>query len=326
MKIMLIGLGRWGYNHLRLLLSLPIDLYVADTDPKRLADAVKAGILPERAASDYRQFRDSVDAAVVVTPAQSHFAICNDLLDAGKDVFVEKPLTIDPTEARQLSDKAKLLSRIVQVGHIFRFDPASTWISEAIARGDFGAVRMIRADFSGFKRPRNDTGVMLADAIHFVDLCNYFLHANPNRVSAHLMDGLGRGMEDSAVVVLDYDLPAGHVQAVVESNYFIPGKHRSVVVVGEKLTAECDFNASQYKIKASENRHEVKGLDAAAIEGTVHQIESTPEEPLRAELTAFLDSVKTRKLPLADAEVGYDAVRILDAAYRSVKEQRTITL
>ena len=90
-KILLIGLGRWGANHLRNLNNLPVELYVAEIGEKQLEPARKLGLPPERLATDWRKFLPKVDGVVVVTPAQSHFALCKECIEAGKDVFVEKP-------------------------------------------------------------------------------------------------------------------------------------------------------------------------------------------------------------------------------------------
>jgi UDP-N-acetylglucosamine 3-dehydrogenase len=326
MKVLLIGIGRWGANHLRVLHSLPVELFVSELDPKRLETARKLGIAESHLGNDYRQFTAQVDAAVVVTPAPSHFALCRQFLEAGKDVFVEKPLTLLPDESRQLAQLAAQTGRILQVGHIFRFDPATQWLRRSVQEGLFGRVNILRGHFGGFKRPRNDSGVMFADGIHFVDLFNYILNATPQSVLAIHHDFMGRGLEDASLVSLEYDTPAGRTWATVENDYFYPGKFREVILVGEKCSAVCDFNASQYKIKLHENRHARDGNDFKAIEGEVKQIECAPEEPLLAELRAFVKSVQTREKPLADGWAGHEAVRVLDAALQSARSGQKVML
>src|SRR5260370_29578415 len=97
-RIILIGLGRWGANHLRVLQLMPIDLFVADSDPERLNSS---RVSQSHRSADAHSLFSIIDAAVVVTPAQIHFEICRDLLDAGKDVFVEKPISLKSAEARE---------------------------------------------------------------------------------------------------------------------------------------------------------------------------------------------------------------------------------
>jgi UDP-N-acetylglucosamine 3-dehydrogenase len=325
-KVLLLGIGRWGANHLRVLHSLPIELYVSELDGKRLEAARKLGIPDARLSTNYKDFAGLIDAAVVVTPAQTHFPLCRELLEAGKDVFVEKPLTLAPEESKQLAELADQKKRVLQVGHIFRFDPATQWIRDAIQSGKFGRVNILRGHFGGFKRPRNDSGVMFADGIHFVDLFNYFLNATPASVLAIHHDFMGRGMDDVSLVSLEYETPMGNTWATVENDYFFPGKFRDVTVVGEKLSAVCDYNVAQYKIKAYENRHVRDGADFKGVEGMMTQIECAPEEPLLAELRAFIKSVQTRQKPLADGWAGYDAVKVLDAALESARTGQRVKL
>lgn len=325
-KLLLLGLGRWGNNHLRVLHRLPIELYVAEIDPKRWDAARKLGLPEDRLTTRHRDFLDCIDAAVVVTPAQTHFPLVKEFIEAGKDVFVEKPITLISTEAQALAELAEARKRILQVGHIFRFDPATEWLRQQVAQGRFGRVQMLRSQFSGFKRPRNDSGVAFADAIHFIDLINYILGSRPTSVHAVYQDFLGRGMEDAALISMQYASEGGPVWGIVEANYFIPGKYRDLVVTGSQLSAMCDFNVAQYKIKTYENRHQRAGADFAATEGIVQQVECPPEEPLLAELSAFVDSIQTRQSPRATGWDGFQSVRILEAAARSAITGQTIAL
>jgi len=200
------------------------------------------------------------------------------------------------------------------------------WLRDAVQNGEFGKVNMLRGHFGGFKRPRKDSGVMFADGIHFVDLFNFILGALPKSVLAMHRDFMGRGMDDVSLLSLEYDTRYGKTWATVENDYFIPGKFREVIVCGDKLSAVCDYNVAQYKIKTYENKHVREGKDVKATEGAVRQVECPPEEPLLAELRAFIDSIKTRAKPLADASAGYDAVRVLNAAQESVKTGRAVEL
>jgi predicted dehydrogenase len=326
MKILLVGLGRWGINHLRNLHSLPVELYAAEVGDKQLEPARKIGLPAERLTTNYRDFLGKIDGVVIATPAQTHYTLCREFLEAGQDVFVEKPMTIANEESKQLAELAQKHKRILQVGHILRFDPASIWLRDAVQKGGFGKVKMMRGHFGGFKRPRNDSGVMFADGVHFVDLFNFILGALPRRVLAIHQDFMGRGVEDASFVSLEYETPSGKIWATVENDYFTPGKFREIIVCGDQMSAVCDFNISQYKIKTYANRHERNGGDVKATEGTVTQIETSPEEPLQAELRAFLHSMKTRSTPLSDAQSGYDSVRILNAALESAKTGKAVEM
>jgi UDP-2-acetamido-3-amino-2,3-dideoxy-glucuronate N-acetyltransferase len=327
MKILLLGIGHWGANHLRVLKSLPVELFVAELDCKRLDSAREQSGLDDRHLSNnHRDFAGQVRAAVVVTPAPSHFDLCRELLESGKDVFVEKPITLESKHAKTLADLAEQKKCLLQVGHIFRFDPASQWLRDAIQGGQFGRVKLLRGNFSGFKRPRNDSGVTFADAIHFVDLFNFVMRAVPVRVTAHLQDFLGRGMDDESFIGMEYAHANGSIWATVETGYHSPGKFREVTVIGDELSAICDFNVAQYKVKTFQNRHVQAGTDYQAVEGGMRQLEFPPEEPLRLQLGAFIESIQTRQAPIADAWAGYEAVRVLEAALKSARTGQTVDL
>ena len=325
-RILLIGLGRWGANHLRVLQSMPVDLFVAEHDPERLN---ASGVPQNHRTADARSLFPIIDAAVVVTPAQSHFEICRDLLEAGKDVFVEKPITLKSADAKELTELAKRNALILQVGHIFRFDPASVWMRDAIAEGRFGEIKMLRAIFGGFKRPRRDTGVTFADGIHFIDLFQFLLGTSPRRVQSVMRNFFGRdgNLDDESLITLEYDRGGGApILATIEAGYHRPGKMRELTIVGKNLSAVCDYNVAQYKIKTFENRHVDERGEINAQEGAVHQLEFPPEEPLRVELAAFLDSIERRNRPLVDGTDGMEAVRIVEAAMESARTGKWIDI
>lgn len=325
-KVLLLGLGRWGLNHLRNLHHLPVELHVAEVSEAQLEPARRLGLPPERLTTRWQEALPRMDGVVVVTSAPSHFAICRESLLAGKDVFVEKPLTLDNGEAEQLAALAAERGRILQVGHILRFDPATQWLRAAVQRGDFGRLHMIRGRFGGFKRPRADSGVMFADGIHFADLYHHLLGAGPKSVQAIHHDFMQRGLDDVSLVSLEYETAAGRTWATIENDYFTPGKFRDVTLCGSQLSAVCDYNVAQYKIKTYANRHAAEGREVKAVEGVVTQIETPPEEPLLAELRAFVESIQTRATPLADGRAGADAVRVMNAALESARTGRTVEL
>jgi predicted dehydrogenase len=325
-RILLIGLGRWGANHLRVLQSMPVELFVAEQDPERLNSS---GVPQSHRTVEARSLFPVIDAAVVVTPARSHFELCQGLLEAGKDVFVEKPITLKSAEARELNELAKRNGLILQVGHIFRFDPASVWMRDAIKQRRFGEIKILRANFSGFKRPRQDTGVTFADGIHFIDLFQFLLGKSPQRVHAVMGNFLGREgeMDDESLIVLEYARADGApILATIEAGYHRPGKMRELTIIGKDSSAVCDYNVAQYKIKTFENRHVAAGGEIKAVEGAAQQLEFPPEEPLRAELVAFVDSIETRKPPLVDGADGAEAVRIVEAALESARTGKWIDI
>jgi len=322
MKIMQIGVGRWGANHLRVLSNLHVDLYVAEVSESGRKQCLEQGIPGDHVTHAYADFLDLVSAVDVVTPASSHFALGKELLASGKDVFMEKPMAATAAEAGQLAALASAHAAVLQVGHIFRYDPATEFIKEYVASGQMGSIQALSANFSGFKRPRMDGGVTISDGIHFIDFFNYLMGTIPRKVLARCEDLLQRGMDDMSWIWLDY----GGVPALVEANYFSPDKKRLVTITGETATLVCDFASAQDKVRIYRNRHILDHDTWKTVSGEIIHKEISLAEPLFLELQEFLNCVVNRSTPRADAQAGVDSMKVVEAAMRSHAEGREIRL
>lgn len=320
MKVLLVGLGRWGEKHLRVLTELGVELWAADVSAERRAFAVNAGVARERALADFRRALPQVDAVDIVTPADNHLALAGECLRAGRDCFIEKPLTLTVDEGRRLAGIVADTGRILQVGHIFRFHPVTTALRERLAGGALGRVRYCTGRFAGFKRPRTDVGVTQTDAIHYFDLFAYLLERPATAVTATLRDYLGRGMDDCAFATVEY----GDVTAVVEAGYFAPGTVRDCAIVGEHATIAADFGSSEVRVLA--NRHVQSASGWQAPEGAIETFKASGPEPLHRELALFLEAVAQRGRPSIDVHAGLAALRIVEAAQRSSALGRRVTL
>src|SRR2546422_1492674 len=320
MRALLIGLGRWGEQHLRVLRGLAADIWVADVSSDRLAWAVQQGVDAARAVADYRVALGHVDAVDIVTPADTHHALATECLDAGRDCFVEKPLTLTVAEGRALAGRVKRTGRLVQVGHIFRFHPVTECLRSALASDRIGAVRYATGRFAGFKRPRTDVGVTQTDAIHYFDLFAFLLGREATSVTALVRDYLGREMDDLSFTTVEY----GQTPVVVEAGYFVPGTHRECVIVGEQGSLVADFGQST--VTAHAGAHRRHGDAWEAVETGVDELKVSGDEPLRRELAAFLHCVTARVPPPVDAQAGVRALGVVEAAARSSHLGRRVSL
>lgn len=320
MKVLLVGLGRWGEKHLRVLGELGVESWVADVSAERRTGALGAGVAPGRVVDDFRRALPHVDVVDIVTPAESHLAIAAECLRADRDCFIEKPLTLTLGEAERLAALASGTARAVQVGHIFRFHPVTAVLREHLAAGTPGRVRYCTGRFAGFKRPRHDVGVTQTDAIHYFDLFAYLLDREATAVTATLRDHLGRGLDDCSFTTVEY----GDVPAHIEAGYFTPGRQRDCVIVGERATLAADFGSGEVRVLA--NRHVETPSGWQVIEGAVESFKASGPEPLRRELESFLDAVARRGPTPVDVEAGLAALRVVEAAQRSSSLGRRVSL
>jgi predicted dehydrogenase len=320
MNVLLIGLGRWGEKHLRVLCGLGVTVWAADLSPARLEWAEKQGVEPRRIARDYRTALGHVDAVDVVTPADSHRAIAGECLAAGRHCFIEKPLTPTVAEGHELEAAAHAARRVVQVGHIFRFHPVTATLREALGAGRIGPVRYATGRFAGFKRPRTDVGVTHTDAIHYFDLFAYLFDRPATSVAALQRDYLGRGLDDLSLTIVHY----GEIPTVVEANYFVPGTHRECVIVGERGSLVADYGSATVTLHLGELRK--TGAAWEAVDTGKEDLPARGEEPLRRELAAFLDACAGKRPSPVDASAGVRALAVVEAAARAAQLGRTVTV
>lgn len=320
MRILLVGLGRWGEKHLRVLRELGAEVWVADPSASRRRWAAEQGVDAARIVADFREALDRVEAVDVVTPADSHAAVAMAALAAGRHCFVEKPLAMTAAEGRRLGEAARAAGRVLQVGHILRFHPVTDRVRAALAEGAIGGVRFATARFAGFKRPRSDVGITQTDGVHFFDLFAFLLGGAATRVTAVQRDHLGRGLDDMAVTVVEY----GAVPVTVETNYFVPGTWRECVLVGERGSLVADYGAGRVTLHRGEHRRQGSGWVAVDLGREV--LPTAPGEALRRELEAFAEACTGRQAVAVTAADGVRALEIVEAAARSAREGRAVKL
>ena len=321
MRVLLIGLGGFGKHHLRVWRELGQEVFLCDQDAGRLALGDPYNIPADHRGTRYEPFLDRVDAVDIVTPTDAHHPIAQACLEAGKDLFIEKPVTLRSHEARALQRLSERQRRIVQVGHIFRFNPAAQYIKAAIGEGRLGAVRYLQGLFKGFKRMRTDVGVTQTDSIHFFDIFTWFMGHRPQAVTAITRDYAGRQLDDLSHAFLEYE---GGVLGHVESGYFDPDTYRHITVIGDRAAVRSDVVAQ--RVELFRNRHARQGSLVTASSDGMELPHVITKEPLELELRAFLQCVQTRSRPLAGLEEGYVTLKITEAAYESSASGRRVPI
>jgi UDP-N-acetylglucosamine 3-dehydrogenase len=320
MEVLLVGLGRWGETHLRVLREMGVTVWAADVAADRRAWAVGQGLDARRVVADCRAVLGHVDAVDIVTPADSHLAVAEACLKAGRPCFVEKPLATTAAAGRQLAALARETGQLLQVGHILRFHPITAALGEALAGGRIGAVRYATGRLAGFKRPRTDVGVTHTDAIHYFDLFAHLLGRPATTVAALQRDFLGRGLDDMSVTVVEY----AEVPALVEANYFAPGAWRECLIVGEQGSVVADFGAGSATLHQSEHRR--RGDRWEAADAGKEPLPTTLGEPLRLELEAFLEACAGRRPNPVPAEAGVRALEVVEAAALAARLGRAVRI
>ncbi|MGA8574544.1 MAG: Gfo/Idh/MocA family oxidoreductase [Candidatus Cybelea sp.] len=297
-----IGAGRWGQNIVRTFHELGALAAVADSDAARLlaAEAMAPGVAT---TTSIEEAFAAAPAVAIATPVPTHFALAKRALDAGKDVFVEKPLTLDPAQAMQLADCARANERILMVGHMLLYQPAIDFIKDLLDRQVYGRpyfMDQVRRNLGTIRLHEN---VLFSFGVHDLAVLQYLIGSKPSSIQAVGQACLNAGIEDSVSVHMTY--PDG-AQAHLAVSWLWPQKER-------RLTVGCERGFILY----DELSHRVLGTDASANSlGQVHDADlsllfEAPQEPLELELLHFLDCVEMRKNPKSGPEHAVEVVELL---------------
>ena len=286
-----VGAGQFGRNHLRVVAALPnAELAaVADSDPVRAkAAAEEFGI----AAVDKSALAGLVDAAIVAVPTSAHAAVGCALLEAGIDVLMEKPIASTLEEAQQLMDTAERYGRILQIGHLERFNPAVQAVSKRITTPLFFEIHRM----SLFSPRSLDVDVVLDLMIHDLDIVLAMVGLLPEEVRAAGIRILSEKV-DIANVRLAF--PGGCVANITASRVSTE-RVRKMRLFQPHQYISMDYQ-KQEAVAFSVSPAQQIGFEAFAIE---------KYEPLKQEVAAFIDSVVTRAKPLVDGAQGSKALMV----------------
>lgn len=312
-SIAVIGCGYWGKNLVRNFDSLKALAICCDATPAGRATA--AELAPEcSVVADVTEVLDSNVAGVVIaTPAEAHYDLARAALEAGKDVFVEKPLALTYENGATLVELAKANERMLMVGHVLEYHPAIIKLHQMIHADELGDLRYISSNRLNLGKVRREENILWSFAPHDIAVILRLMHGMPVQVSAH---GGNYVQPNIADVTITHMLFQNEVRAHIYVSWLHPFKEQRLVVIGSKRMAS--FDDVTKHLVLYDQRVEVHEGEPVPIKGAGELVEFTNEEPLRIECQAFLQSIQTRKPPLTDGESGLRVLQVLQTAQRSL--------
>jgi len=318
-KIALAGVGYWGSNLLRVLAELKdakIE-YVCDSNQERLKQC--QAIYPSiKFIQDFNQAvrGRNVDAVVIATPAFTHFELAKNALEKNKDVFVEKPLAMDTTQAEELIKLAEDKKRIIMVGHILQYHPAIIKLKELISKGELGKIQYVYSRRLNIGKLRVEEDIIWSFAPHDTSVILMLLDDEPVKVSTFGGDYLSRDIYDTTLTNLEFK---NGVKGHIFVSWLHPYKEQKLVVVGSKAMAVFD-DLSEEKLFIYPHKIEwVDGKIPVAHKARYYIPKIDKKEPLKEELEHFVECVVDRKTPKTD---GYEALRVLNVLEKAEKSIR----
>ncbi len=327
-RIGVVGCGYWGPNHIRVfsaLARLGARMAVAadrsDERRRYVADLypwVRVEAEAETVARD-----PEVDAIVIATPVHTHYPLARIALQAGKHVLVEKPFVTEVEQAQELIALARARGVVLMAGHTFEYTAAINRVREMLAESALGEILYVRSERVNLGLFQKDINVLWDLAPHDVSILLYILQAMPTHVSAVGSAHVTEGVEDVAILTLEF---GPRLMANVLVSWLDPRKVRQMTLVGNRKMLVYDDLSANEKLRIYD-----KGVDGPKHYDSFGEFQYsyrygdiiTPmlkeSEPLRAECAHFLECIARGSVPRSSGEVGLSVTRVLSAAQHSLR-------
>jgi UDP-2-acetamido-3-amino-2,3-dideoxy-glucuronate N-acetyltransferase len=303
MKIAVIGTGSWGKNLVRNFYELGVLKIVCDLEEDNLIKARERypNLLTTSSLKEIIEDKE-IDGIVIATPAHTHYEIAKQSLEAGHNVYVEKPLAQNVTEAKELHAIAENKNLTLMVGHLLLYHPAVNKLKQIIASGDLGIVQYVNSDRRNFTaNHRKHSNVMWDLAPHDFSMMCYILNAEPEKiVNVRTWARSGDSIDVAHIDILFPNNIGGHIH----NSWLDPQKQALLTVNGSKKTAVLNDTFKENKLEIY-SRQEDGGL-------TVEKPVYSNDEPLRLECRHFLDCIEHKRKPTSDSVNGYQVVKYVE--------------
>ena len=316
-KIAVLGCGLWGRNIVRNFYNLNALGMVCDLDDDNIAK-VKEQYPGIKTTKDFNDILNSkeITGVVVVTPSHTHFKFVKAMLEAGKNVYVEKPISTVAQEARDLADLADSKGLVLMVGHLLLYHPAVNRLKMLVEEGALGDIVYAQSDRLNINYFKNDRSVMWDLAPHDVSMISYVLGKNPERV----LSAIGCSSDGNDIMDITHigiKMEGGAIAHITDS-WITPKKHVQLLVRGTKKTAILDDTVPEHKLTIYDN------FKAGSSENV--QLDYLEIEPLKLECQHFISCCETGKKARSDGENGFIVVSILEEAEKIMLGDRAKNL
>jgi UDP-2-acetamido-3-amino-2,3-dideoxy-glucuronate N-acetyltransferase len=316
MKLAVVGAGYWGVNLIRVFNRMRVLGCICDFNVQRLQClAEEYPDVPVEASYEAVLNDQSVDAVVIATPAETHYGLAKRALLAGKDVFVEKPMTLRADEAEELTLLAESRARILMVGHLLEFHPAITRLQELVDEGHLGRIEYIYSNRLNLGKVRREENALWSFAPHDISVILLLLKQLPIQVTATGGTYLQPNIADVTISTM---LFSRGTRAHLFVSWLHPYKEQKLVVVGENRMAVFDDVRATDKLQLYDKRIDLVDGQFVVERPTAQSVEFPSDEPLLVECRHFMECIETRRTPKTDGHDAWRVLKVLETSQRSL--------
>ncbi len=308
MKVVQIGTGGWGKNHTRILSQLGVLSAVCDVDEERGKEYGEKYSVNHYNSVDLLLDSEDFDTAFVCTPTSTHSKIASQLIQAKKNVFVEKPLTYLSEEGEDLLELAKRNHILLTCGYIERFNPAVGTVKELVQSKKYGDLVMLEFHREN-RMPLHikDVGIIYDTSVHDIDTAMWLFDDTPEVVFARAGQ-IKHEHEDFASIMLGFK---DNKVAIISSNWITPTRVRNFNAVCTEAIISSDFISQEVKIERSDDTEIPR---------------QEKQEPLLLEIESFLGAIDGKNELVVKPEHAVNVTKIAEAALLSSQKGTPIYL
>ncbi len=302
-KIAVAGAGYWGKNLLRNMHHLGSLYAICESN------TANPNLAPYKNAKLYTKYADlladgEVNGVMISTPAEMHYDMVKQALEANKHVFVEKPLCLSEKQGLELNSLAKKKKRVLMVGHLLQYHPAFLKLKELVGNGDLGKIQYIYSNRLNLGKIRTEENILWSFAPHDISVILSLAGGMPESVSTTGGHYLTEKVADVTLSSLSF---SNGIKSHIFVSWLHPYKEQKLIVVGSKGMAVFDDTAKpEEKLLVYPHRIDWKeGNIPSPVKENAIAIPYEVKEPLNEECRHFIESIQTGTSPRTDGEEGF---------------------
>ena len=319
--VALIGAGYWGRNLARVLNELGRLGVVCDENATVASEVAASCGVPHASNLDEVLADASLSAVAVATPAATHADVVSKALSAHKDVFVEKPIALQESDARHVAAMADSNGRVLMVGHLLQYHPAFIRLKEIVEQGELGRLTYVYSHRLNLGRVRTEENILWSFAPHDISMILALSGELPGTVEATGHAYLNQNVMDITTTHMEF---ARGLRAHIFVSWLHPYKEQKLVAIGDQSMAVFDdTNSWDEKLLTYPYTIDRSRGAPVPVKSEARAVPIDAQEPLRVEMEHFLRCCETRDLPRTDAREAIRVLSVLNAAQRSVDEMRS---
>lgn len=318
-KIAVVGAGYWGKNLMRNMHQIGALCAICESNPRNPNISLYKNLKLYTGYSDLL-LDSEIEGVMISTPAEMHYDMVKQAIEAGKHVFVEKPLCLSDKHGVELNSLAKEKKRILMVGHLLQYHPAFLKLRELVKSGDLGKIQYIYSNRLNLGKIRTEENILWSFAPHDISVILTLAGGMPERVLTTGGNYLAEKISDVTLSSLSF---ANGIRSHIFVSWLHPYKEQKLIVVGSKgMTVFDDMAKPEEKLLVYWHRIDWKeGNIPIPVKENAVAIKYEKKEPLNEECRHFIECIQTGSIPRTDGEEGLRVLKVLNACQRSLYQQ-----